>query len=422
MSAPHNLEAESSVLGSVLLADVVLDKIADVRLSPDDFYGTANATMFRAMLGLAKDGEPVDVLTVEERLREMGSLGAVGGKPGIAALAAHVPSAGNVRHYATIVKENGTLRRLLNATFEIQSSIEKREDEPRVLLDRAERAIVDLSKADDSVNYDWEQERYRLAERIESPPADVFGFEFPFRTVQKATGGMPRQGMTVIGAWPKHGKSHLMDQILEHVAAGGYKAILWDLEMAVQHRVGRFLQRATGIDGRRLDLDRDEKQAKIEALMAMGVEVRPVPRGTSVQEVARDIRLSGCDIAGVDHLHKFRHRDESEMAEISGELVSAAAQGDCHVLVAAQLNRKRIVGAARPTPTLGDLRYSAMIEADASAVVFVHREEDEELGLPGTEGKLYVPATRFGDPDAVGVRFDGERLSFREVQGIVAYE
>lgn len=419
---PQNLEAEASVLGAILLSDALLPRIIERRLSPEDFYREKHSIVFRAMLSLHDDGEPVDHLTLTERLAESGELDLVGGKSGVAVLAADVPAAGNAMHYVDIVKEMSALRALMEVSYEIQAGVEERSADARGLLDRAERAIVGLSKADDSVHFDWEGERERLTKEIWDPPADVFGFEFPFAKIQGAIGGLPRQSMSVIGAWPKHGKSHLLDMTLTHVAEQGYRAILWDLEMKVDHRVGRFLQRDTGIDGRRLDLTRDEKAAKVAALEAMKVEVRPVPRGTPVEEVARDIRLSGCDIAGVDHLHKFSHRDEADMAHISGELVSAAMAADCHVIVAAQLNRRRIVGAARPTPTLGDLRYSAMIEADASSVIFVHREESDEMGLIGDEGMLYVAANRFGETESMNVVFDGDRVMFRQAPSLVSYE
>src|SRR3712207_3874995 len=141
---PHNLEAEQSVLGTVLLSDTALPAlIIDERIQPEDFYRESHGRIFRAMLDLHTKGEPIDAVTLKDLLKQAGELDAVGGEAAVDFLAGAVPSIANVRHYARIVRENAMLRRLLHATYEIQQRVHAHEAPPRELVDLAERSILE---------------------------------------------------------------------------------------------------------------------------------------------------------------------------------------------------------------------------------------------------------------------------------------
>src|SRR5919106_708914 len=147
IAPPQNLEAEQSVLGAVLLSDTALPAlIIDERLHPADFYREGHARIYQAMLDLHTVGEPVDALTLVEHLKQAGDLEAVGGRAAIDLLAGSVPAVGNVRQYAKIVRENAMLRRLLRASYEIQSKVHSHEAPPRDLVDMAERAILEVAQ------------------------------------------------------------------------------------------------------------------------------------------------------------------------------------------------------------------------------------------------------------------------------------
>jgi replicative DNA helicase len=146
---PQNMEAEQAVLGAVLLSDTALPSlIIDENLHPEDFYREAHALIFQAMLALHNKGEPVDVLTLAEHLKQEGELDRVGGQGAIDLLSGPVPGLANVRAYARIVRENAMLRRLLRAAYEIQQRVQNHEAAPRDLVDLAEREILEVAHQD----------------------------------------------------------------------------------------------------------------------------------------------------------------------------------------------------------------------------------------------------------------------------------
>src|SRR3989440_10708793 len=149
VTPPHNLEAEQSVLGAILLSDRSLYALViEEGLRPEDFYRAHHGTIYAAMLALYSENEPVDELTVIDRLRQMGKLEDVGGKASVDELTGVVPAAGHARRYAQIVRENALLRRLLKASYEIQESVLDHQAAPRELVEQAERAMLEAARDD----------------------------------------------------------------------------------------------------------------------------------------------------------------------------------------------------------------------------------------------------------------------------------
>src|SRR5689334_5064491 len=146
---PHNLDAEQSGLGAILLSYKSLyPLVIEEGLRPDAFYREHPATIYEAMVALYNEGEPVDVLTVTDRLRQLNKLEAVGGQAAVDELTGVVPAAGHARRYAQIVRENALLRRLLSASYEIQESVLGHEAAPRDLVERAERTMLEVARDD----------------------------------------------------------------------------------------------------------------------------------------------------------------------------------------------------------------------------------------------------------------------------------
>ena len=146
---PQNIEAEQSVLGAILLTDrAMYALVIEVGLKPEDFYREQHRAIYAAMMELFGRSAPIDALTVAEELRQMGKLEEAGGAPAVHSLAGAVPAVGNVRRYAEIVRENALLRHLLTTTYEIQASVHSREGAPRDLVERAERAMLEVAHDD----------------------------------------------------------------------------------------------------------------------------------------------------------------------------------------------------------------------------------------------------------------------------------
>jgi len=204
---PHNLEAEQSVLGAILLSDKAMyGLVIEEGLRADDFYRDQHRVVYQAMLDQYESSEGIDVLTVTERLRQQGQLGDAGGEGAIHALAGAVPAAGNVRHYAQIVRENALMRRLLTTTYEIQASVVTHDASPRDLVERAERAMLDVA-------HDDRQKDFRSIEEVLHDELDklhklsiegtsLTGVPSGFRDLDELTGGFQPGNLIVLAARP----------------------------------------------------------------------------------------------------------------------------------------------------------------------------------------------------------------------------
>src|SRR5271155_876330 len=147
MPPPHNLDAEQSVLGAILLSDRSLYALViEEGLRPEDFYRERHGAVYEAMLALYNESEPVDVLTVTDRLRQAGELDGVGGPATVDELTGVVPAAGHARRYAQIVRENALLRRLLKASYDIQESVLGHRAGPRDLVEQAEKVVLEVAR------------------------------------------------------------------------------------------------------------------------------------------------------------------------------------------------------------------------------------------------------------------------------------
>ena len=211
IAPPQNLEAEQSVLGAVLLSDTALPAlIIDERLHPDDFYRESHGRIYKAMLDLHTLGEPVDALTLVEHLKQAGELEAVGGRAAIDLLAGSVPAVGNVRQYARIVRDNAMLRRLLRASYEIQSRVHSHEALPRDLVDMAERAILEVAHEDSRKDFrpihDLLDSELHKLERLSREGKAITGTASGFDDLDAITGGFQPGNLIILAARPSMGK------------------------------------------------------------------------------------------------------------------------------------------------------------------------------------------------------------------------
>src|SRR5918997_3082861 len=255
LTPPHNLEAEQSVLGAVLLSDTVMPAlIIDERLQPEDFYREAHGRMYQAMLDLHSAGEPVDALTLTEHLKQAGDLEQVGGRAAIDLLAGSVPAVSNLRQYARIVRENAMLRRLLRATYEIQQRVHGHEAPPRELVDLAERSILEVAHDDRRKDFrsiedllDAELEKLHALSREGTA---LTGTPSGFDDVDTITGGFQPGNLIILAARPSMGKSALMANFAENAALDTNKAVaLFSLEMSESELAQRFIASQASIKG-----------------------------------------------------------------------------------------------------------------------------------------------------------------------------
>jgi replicative DNA helicase len=404
---PQNLEAEQSVLGAVLLSDTALPAlIIDERLTPEDFYRESHGVIFRAMLDLHSAGEPVDALTLVEHLKQAGELDAVGGRATVDLLAGSVPAVGNVRQYARIVRENAMLRRLLRASYDIQSKVHSHEAPPRELVDLAERLVLEVAHEDSrkdfrSIEVVLDAETTKLAELSREGKA-ITGTASGFEDLDLITGGFQPGNLIILAARPSMGKSALMANFCENAALQGNKAVaLFSLEMSESELAQRFIASQASIKGDDLRKgnvpnSRWPKIMQASARLASSPLYIDDSSDLSVLDVrAKSRRLlqqhaDGLGLIVIDYLQLMRAAGHVEnrveqIGQISRGLKTLARELEVPVIALSQLNR----GVEQRTdkrPVLSDLRESGAIEQDADLVMFIYRDEyydpeSEDVGL-----------------------------------------
>jgi replicative DNA helicase len=440
---PQNLEAEQSVLGAVLLSDTALPAlIIDERLQPEDFYRESHGRIFRAMLDLHTVGEPVDALTLVEHLKQAGDLESVGGRATVDLLAGSVPAVGNVRQYAKIVRDNAMLRRLLRASYEIQSRVHSHEAPPRELVDLAERAILEVAHEDSRKDFraihDLLSSELDKLERLSREGKAITGTSSGFEDLDTITGGFQPGNLIILAARPSMGKSALMANFAENAALDAKKAVaLFSLEMSEGELAQRFIASQASIKGDDLRKGRVPASRWGKILQASNrLAESPLYVDDSSDLSVLDVRAKarrlaqqhadGLGLILIDYLQLMRAHGGIEnrveqIGQISRGLKTLARELEVPVIALSQLNR----GVEQRTdkrPVLSDLRESGAIEQDADLVMFIYRDEyyDKESEREGI-ADLIVSKHRNGGLGMVELAFQKEFPRFMSYAGDDGY-
>lgn len=425
IAAPHNLEAERSVLGAILLAPTCLrGLIVGEGLRPEHFYRDTHRLIFAAMTAMSDAQQHVDVLTVTAHLAAAGTLDQAGGKAAIDELTGGVPGLGGVRRYAQLVIESWRWHQRLSSTYEQQRAIVSSDEAAfDVALQQASQ-LVALSTQESFLGPDrladhfmaWLQEK--PDEGLPLPPE----FARHGRMVRFRAGHV-----TVVSGWSQMGKSLYAIQCASHVGRQGHRSIIWTNEDNETEIVARYVNQTTGVPAVRIAdraLDPRQLTTVYDAVLGVPFEVQPA-HGWTAAQIARHIVQERPALAVVDHFHALPSVGRTEDIDAAMQTLTAAAgRSGCHLFIVCQLNQSRSIGVVRPAPVGRDLRGSGQIFNLAHTVVFVHRQEEEELDGAGRplgraiqleEGHIDVqknkPAGRLG---AVPVTFEADRLRFVE--------
>ena len=405
VAPPQNLEAEQSVLGAVLLSDTALPAlIIDERLHPADFYREGHGRIYQAMLDLHSLGEPVDALTLVEHLKQAGDLESVGGRAAIDLLAGSVPAVGNVRQYARIVRDNAMLRRLLRASYEIQSQVHSHEALPRDLVDMAERAILEVGHEDSrkdfvAIHALLSSELDKL-ERLSREGKAITGTASGFEDLDTITGGFQPGNLIILAARPSMGKSALMANFAENAALESKKAVaLFSLEMSESELAQRFIASQASIRGDDLRKGKVPSSRWPKILQASNrLAESPLYIDDSSDLSVLDVRAKarrlaqqnadGLGLILIDYLQLMRasgavdNRVE-QIGQISRGLKTLARELNVPVIALSQLNR----GVEQRTdkrPVLSDLRESGCLAGETRVYLpdaGEHRRIDELVGM-----------------------------------------
>jgi replicative DNA helicase len=423
---PHNLEAEESVLGAMMVSQGALDPvIVDVRLTAEDFYRGRHGTIYNAIHDLYERGEPVDALTVSEFLRAQNKLEDVGGREAVSALASTGPIPGNASSYAQIVKQNSLLRRLLGAAQRIQESVHGRESEPQDLVEQAERLLFNVARDEQSSDFSaiaqiLVHETDRL-EKLSRGDTELTGTPSGFRMLDELTGGFQPGNLIVLAARPAMGKSSLVCNIAENVAWKAKRPVaFFSLEMSETELAHRFIASRARIASDRLRKGKITKEwgQVVKACNELGDAPLWIDDSSDLSLLdlrAKCRRLVASEgelgLIIVDYIQLMRAEDPragrvEQVGQMSRGLKILARELQVPVIGISQLSR---APEQRPdkVPILSDLRESGSIEQDADIVSFIYRDEyynKEESERPG-EADLIIAKHRNGPIGTVPLAF-----------------
>jgi replicative DNA helicase len=429
---PHNLEAERSVLGAILVHNDAFNLAAQV-IDSQDFYRDAHRRIFDRMVALNERHDAIDFVTLKEELARAGELDEVGGPAYVASLADGVPRATNVEYYARIVKEKSTLRNLIYAASKIVTNAYEADQESDLILDEAESAIFavadDRLKSGFVVMRDLVKDSFPKIEKLFEQKRLITGVPTGFVDLDEMTRGLQGGDLIIVAARPSMGKTSLVLNIAQYVAALGDQVVgFFSLEMSKEALFLRLLTSEAQIDGHRLmsgaigGNDYHRISHALEKLNAMKLFIDDTANVGVLEMRAKARRLQsehGLNLLVVDYIQLMsgRGRFENrtlELASISRSMKGLAKELNVPIVVLSQLSRAPEARSDH-RPQLSDLRESGALEQDADVVVLIYRDDvynrDPNSPDAGT-AELILAKQRNGPTGVVRLAFLREQTRF----------
>jgi replicative DNA helicase len=432
---PQNLEAESSVLGGILLENDAINVVLE-SLRAEDFYRESHRKIFRAMIELSDRSEPVDIITLSEVLKNRGELEAVGGSAYLASLNDFVPTAANISYYARIVREKSILRYLINAATDIATKGFEGQGNVEELLDSAEKAIFDITEQRIKSSFvkvgDMMKDSIKMVEKLFERKTMITGVPTGFKDLDSKTAGLQAGDLIIVAARPGMGKTAFSLNIASHAAFAGHGVAIFSLEMAREQLALRLLCSEARVDNSKVRTgylsDRDFPKLATAAgkLHDALIYIDDTP-AISVLELRAKARRMARDrdkklsLIIVDYLQLMRgsgaaQNREQEISEISRSLKALAKELSVPVLAISQLNR-RVEDRNDKTPQLSDLRESGAIEQDADVIAFIYREAAYNPKSDDNTATITIAKQRNGPIGDLNLTFLREFTRFEDYTG-----
>jgi replicative DNA helicase len=432
---PQNLEAESSVLGGILLENDAINVVLE-SLRAEDFYRESHRKIFRAMIELSDRSEPVDIITLSEVLKNRGELEAVGGSAYLASLNDFVPTAANISYYARIVREKSILRYLINAATDIATKGFEGQGNVEELLDSAEKAIFDITEQRIKGSFvkvgDMMKDSIKMVEKLFERKTMITGVPTGFKDLDTKTAGLQPADLIIVAARPGMGKTAFSLNIASHAAFAGHGVAIFSLEMAKEQLALRLLCSEARVDNSKVRTgylsDRDFPKLATAAgrLHDALIYIDDTP-AISVLELRAKARRMARDrdkklaLIIIDYLQLMRgsgaaQNREQEISEISRSLKALAKELNVPVLAISQLNR-RVEDRNDKTPQLSDLRESGAIEQDADVIAFIYREAAYNPKSDDNTATITIAKQRNGPIGDLNLTFLREFTRFEDYTG-----
>ncbi len=434
---PHNLEAERSVLGAILIDNDTYN-VAAAMLDAKAFFRDAHRRIFERMADLSERSQPIDLVTLKEELERANELDEVGGPAYIASLVDGVPRSTNVEYYAQIVKEKSTLRSLIFSANKIVSSAYAADQEADLILDEAESSIFAVAEDRIKTGFvpmrDLVRDSFPKIEKLFENKKFVTGVETGFEDIDRKTRGLQPGDLVIVAARPSMGKTSLVLNICQYVATHGGVAGFFSLEMSKESLFMRMLASEAKIDTYRLlsgQIGQKEYGQITHALetLSEGQLFVDDTAGIGVMEMrakARRLKAEhGLSVLAIDYIQlmtgrgRFENRN-LELASISRSLKGLAKELSVPIIVLSQLSRAPEARSDK-RPMLSDLRESGALEQDADVVAMIFREEmyktDDTPADTDGVAEIIIAKQRNGPTGTIKLTFLREQTRFANYSG-----
>ena len=441
---PQSIEAEQSLLGCLMLDKNAIIKVADF-LKPPDFYRGIHQEIYQVCQELFGKGEPIDLLTVSNRLKEKGLLEEIGGLSYLTELINSVPTASHVLNYAKIVQRKRILRDLIAASQEIGNLGYNETEDTDVLLDEAEKRIFSIAQK--SLTQDFIpvkstlEEAFERIDRLSKKEAGLRGLPTGFIDLDNILAGLQKSDLIILASRPTLGKSSLAANIASNIAVNEKVPVgMFSLEMSKDHVVDRLISSLSGVDlwrlrtGRLSDQGDDNDFTRIREAMGILSEA-PIyiddaasPTVLQMKAMCRRLQANkGLGLVIIDYLQLMEPLNPAanpvqQVSENSRALKALARELNIPVLVISQLSRA-VEQRSPQIPRLSDLRQSGTIEQDADVVMFIYREDRYRPETPKKGiADVIIAKHRNGPVGRVELYFDERTVSFRNLEKGVGFE
>ncbi|WP_010681210.1 replicative DNA helicase [Acetivibrio cellulolyticus] len=433
---PQNLEAEQSVLGSILLDKEVLTNVTEI-IKSQDFYREDHKEIFEAIIDLYEKAEPIDLITVAERLKIRGTLDSVGGLEYLTNLANVVPTTANAKHYAKIVEEKAILRNLIKVSSSIVNMGYEASEEVSYVLDKAEKGIFDLLQNRNTQGFvpikDVLVDTFNRLEELYNSKGNITGIPTGFADLDYKTAGLHNSDLILIAARPAMGKTAFVLNIAQYAAIHSRVPVaIFSLEMSREQLVNRMLASEAMVDSQRMRTGKLEDSDWQKVARALGplseapIYIDDTP-GTSIMEIRAKCRRLKIEkdlgLVVIDYLQLMQGKSggksdnrQQEISEISRSLKILAKEINVPVITLSQLSRAPEQRQDH-RPILSDLRESGAIEQDADIVMFLYRDDYYN---PDTDKKNVAEAIiakhRAGSTGTVELAWLGQYTKFANLE------
>ncbi len=432
---PQSIESERALLGALLLKPDAIHDVSDL-IHSDSFYAEKHRLIFAAMRELADRGEPIDQLSLSEKLQNQGLLERSGGRSYLAELAGSAPTPGNFSHYADLVSRKYLMRSLIDASYTITESAFDEAREAMEVLDEAEKSIYAIGNASAAHKFtaisDKVHEAWDRIEALSKREDGIRGVPSGFPALDNLLSGFHPSDLVILAARPSVGKTSLALDIARNAAIRHNVPVgIFSLEMSSEQIIDRMLSAESFVNSWRIrtgqvkdeeDFNRIRDALETLSRAPIYIDDKPGNNILAMRAVARRLkRERGIGLIIVDYLQlmaptstKASDSMVQQVTEISRSLKGLARELEVPVIALSQLSRA--VEQRGGKPRLSDLRDSGSIEQDADVVMFIHRDDksNKESERPGI-AEILVEKHRNGPTGMVELHFDDKRTTFQPV-------